>query len=101
MKKKIKKLKNKSEFYNALILYYKDFYSTFSVLRLQKEMLHKGICPRCGALSHHYSSRTGHFPCSNCNFNISPKELELVLDDYGNVSILTQKRILNRRLKIK
>jgi len=95
----MKKLKTRTGYFKAIMKYYKDFYSSFSIFKLQQVMLHKGICPRCGTSSRSWSSSRGHFPCSKCSFKITTKEVETVIDDYGNISIATQKRILNKRLK--
>ena len=92
-------MKTKQEYYNALINYYKNLYSTSTIFSLQQTMLNKGICPRCGTASRSWSSGRGHFPCYTCNFWITPNELNAVIDDSGNISINTQKRILNKRLK--
>ena len=64
-------------------------------------MLEKGVCPRCGEHSRSWGSHRGYFPCDNCDFWITPKEAETVIDDYGDISEKTQKRILNKRLKWK
>ena len=93
------KMKTKKEYLKALIEYYKSYYSTATIFKLQQDMLEKGICPRCGTSSRSWSSSSGHFPCNDCGFWITPNELNTIIDDYGNISIKTQKRILNKRLK--
>ena len=71
------------------------------IFHLQQIMLEKGVCPRCGEHSRSWGSHRGYFPCDNCDFWITPKESETVVDDYGDISEKTQKRILNKRLKWK
>jgi predicted RNA-binding Zn-ribbon protein involved in translation (DUF1610 family) len=95
----MKRLKKLIDYRKSIMQYHLDYYSTFNIFRLQQEMLVKGICPNCGTSSRSWSSWRGHYPCDKCNFWITPKEVEAVTDDYGNISIKTQKRVLNKRLK--
>ena len=92
-----KRLVKRKEFVKALMDYHREYYTDGgfpSIFKLQQKMLDKGICPRCGTPSHYWSSGKGHFPCDKCNFNITPNELDKVLDEES-----PKKFILKRRLK--
>jgi hypothetical protein len=95
----MRRLKRLVDYRKALMQYYTNYYSTSNIFRLQQVMLEKGICPRCGTSSRSWASDRGHFPCWECGFWITPNEVQTVIDDYGKISIATQKRILKKRLK--
>jgi predicted amidophosphoribosyltransferase len=96
---KIRRLKKRNDYIQALIQYHKSYYTDGgfpSIFSLQKEMLKIGICPRCGKPSRRWSSSNGHFPCWECGFNITENEINKVSDDE-----YPQKYILKKRLRQK
>jgi len=64
-------------------------------------MLELGICPKCGSSSRRWSSGDGYFPCGECNFWITPNEIEKVIYESNYLSEKARRRILNKRLKWK
>jgi hypothetical protein len=95
----IKRLKTRKELIKALIDYHKRYYTDGgfpTIFSLQQKMIEIGICPRCGKRSNFFSSISGHFPCWECGFKLSPGESYKIFDD--DLSIKSRKRILKKRL---
>jgi len=95
------KLSRLADYQKAILSYYRDYHKEMSIFRLQQEMLTLGVCIKCGTSSRSWSSDKGHYPCRECGFWITPKEVEIVTDDYdyGKINKRIQLRILNRRLR--
>ena len=95
-----KYLKKRKDFINALMLYHREYYTDGgfpSIFSLQIEMIDKGICPRCGKPTDHWSS-DGKFPCFKCGFKLTGLEADKIIDDINNLSDKAKKSILRKRL---
>jgi ribosomal protein L37AE/L43A len=103
MVKRIKRLKTLLDYRKALMKYYLNYYSSFTIFGLQKKLLEKGVCPYCGKISHRWSSREGYFPCGECGFNITENELYKVYDKEKSSPILKRrlKEVKNGKIRRK
>lgn len=91
---KKKRLTKRKEFVKALIDYHKNYYTDGgfpSIFDLQKKMLEIGICPRCGSKSRRWCSNEGHFPCWDCGFWITPRDVEKIVYEEGSPIILRKR----------
>ena len=91
-------MKVKSDYVKALLKTDKVGYKELSIFGLQKEMIEKGICPRCGAYSRCWSSSTGKFPCWECGFNITPNEINKLFDEDKPAKYILKRRLKQRRV---
>lgn len=89
-------MKSKKDHVKVLLDYWKNYYTDGgfpTVFKLKCEMIEQGICPRCGTKSWSWDSATGHFPCDECDFNLTEWEINEIMDGH--------KGILNRKLRKK
>lgn len=97
----MKKLNTTKDHIRALLKYWREYYTDGGFptkYDLKMEMIDNGICPRCGANQRSWSSIRGHFPCSECDFNITPNEIDSMVNEDGR---LEKRGILDKRLKQK
>ena len=94
-------MKTIKEHKKAIIKHYKSLVDKYdSLFELKVYMISLHICPNCGEYLSRWSSRTGHFPCFKCEFNLTEDEVEKVLWDYDDrVSEKMKKSILKRKFK--
>jgi len=99
--KKITKLKKRKEFIERLMKYHREYYTNGgfpSIFSLQREMIKKNICPRCGEHNRVRSTSWGFVPCWTCGFRLTNSEARKIQEDNDEISEKAKRRILKRRL---
>ena len=78
-------MKTKQDYIKALLIYHKRYYYELTIDKLKVAMLREGICLKCGEKSRRWSSFDGHFPCLECGFKMTPKQIEKFIDKVENI----------------